>query len=256
MRIGLFLLGFAAAALPGVPQALSDFKPVRTLALKGTTYHVQGIDFENGHLWVTSVDTPRHRGLLHEFSLISGELLRETEIQDGPRFHPGGIALDGDAIWVPVAEYRAHSSAVIQRRSKRTLALESQFEIADHIGCLAAAPDFLVGGNWDSKEFYVWNRRGELIRKVTNTMGNAYQDMKFASGEIVASGNFADRTGAIDWLALPSFQLRRRVMAGNNDRGVLYTREGMAIHGKQLLLLPEDGPSRMFEFDLSALAAK
>jgi len=177
--------------------------------------------------------------------------VREIEVQADARFHPGGIALEGDALWIPVAEYRAHSSSVIERRSKRTLALESQFEVADHIGCIAASPDFLIGGNWDSKEFYVWNRQGQLIRKVPNATGNAYQDMKFAAGEIVASGKLADGEGAIDWLALPSFQLRRRVMAGKNDRGVLYTREGMAIRGNQLILLPEDGPSRLFMFDLS-----
>lgn len=252
MRTACLLLGLAIAALSGVPQALSAFKLIRVLELKGATYHVQGIDFENDQLWVTSVDTPRRKGFLHEFSLTSGQLLRETEIQAAARFHPGGIALDGDALWIPVAEYRAHSSAVIQRRSKRTLALESQFEVADHIGCLAASPDFLVGGNWDSAEFYLWNRRGQLIRKVRSATSNAYQDMKFAAGEIVASGNLADGTGAVDWLALPSFQLLRRVVAGKTDRGVLYTREGMAIRGNQLLLLPEDSPSRLFIFDLSA----
>jgi Family of unknown function (DUF6454) len=252
MRIAFFLLGLAAAALPEVPQALSDLKLVRVVELKGATYHVQGVDFEKDQVWVTSVDTPRRKGFLHNFSLATGQLMRDSEIQAGARFHPGGIALDGDALWVPVAEYRAHSSAVIERRSKRTLALQSQFEVPDHIGCIAATPDFLIGGNWDSKEFYLWNRQGQLIRKVPNTTGNAYQDMKFAAGEIVASGNLPDGEGAIDWLALPSFELRRRILAGKNDRGVLYTREGMAIHANQLLLLPEDGPSRLFIFDLSA----
>src|ERR1043166_5172401 len=166
MRGACFLLGLTAAAFAQVPQALSDFKLIRVVELKGATYHVQGIDFENDRLWITSVDTPHQKGLLHEFSLATGLLVRETEIQDGVRFHPGGLALDGDALWIPVAEYRARSSAVVQRRSKRTLALESQFDVADHIGCLAAGPNFLVGGNWDSRLFYFWDRRGGLMRTV------------------------------------------------------------------------------------------
>ena len=40
-----------------------------------------------------------------------------------------------------------------------------------------------------------------------------------------------------------------RLSAGNNDRGVPYTREGMAFRGNRILLLPEDGPSRLFVFE-------
>ena len=79
---------------------------------------------------------------------------------------------------------------------------------------------------------------------------NGYQDMKFDSGQIIASGILPDKTGAIDWLDYPSLHLARRVKAGNTDRGVLYTREAMAIRGNKLLLLPEDGASRLFVFDL------
>ena len=122
--------------------------------------------------------------------------------------------------------------------------------MADHIGCIAVTPEFLIGGNWDSKEFYVWDHYGLLIRKVANPTGNGYQDMKFDANQIIASGILLDKTGAIDWLDFPSFRLAKRVKAGNTDRGVLFTREGMAIRGKQLMLLPEDESSRVFVFDL------
>jgi hypothetical protein len=231
-------------------RELPSYKLIRVLELKGTTYHVQGADFDREHLWLTSVDTPKRRGFLHEFSLDTGELTREIEIQDGDRFHPGGISADGDWLWIPVAEYRPRSSALIQRRRKNTLALEFQFEVPDHIGCLAARPDLLIGGNWDSKDFYFWSRQGELLRKAPSATGVAYQDMKYDSGWIIGSGNLPDRSGAIDWLEYPSLQLVRRVHAGKNDRGVLYTREAMAIHGNRLILVPEDGPSRVFVFDI------
>jgi len=184
-------------------SSLDRLKLARVLALKGTTYHVQGIDADaKKRLWVTSVDTSSRKGYLHEFSLKTGELLRAIEIQDGERFHPGGIASDAKSLWMPVAEYRANSSSVIQRRSKRTLQLEFQFAVPDHIGCIAVTPSLLIGGNWDSRDFYVWNHRGQLLRKVASSTANAYQDIKFSSKYIVASGLLADRTGAIDWLDL------------------------------------------------------
>ena len=233
----------AAAAQPALELS-------RVVELKGTTYHVQGIDFDARHLWVTSVDTATRKGYLHEFALANGEIERTIEIQQGARFHPGGISTDGTSIWIPVAEYRRASSSVIQRRNKRTLELEFQFEVADHIGCLAATTDALIGGNWDSRKFYVWNRRGELTQEVENPTRVAYQDIQFDAGVLVASGLLPDHTGAIDWLEFPGLRLMRRIKPGNTDRGAPYTREGMAIRGNELLLLPEDGPSRLFIFQV------
>src|SRR5260370_20771907 len=180
---------------------LSDFKIVRILELKAATQHVQGIDFNDRLLWVTSVDKQSRKGWLQEFSLTTGELTRQTEISDVIRFHPGGISADGESLWIPVAEYRPKSSSVIQKRSKRTLKVEFQFEVADHIGCIAVTPEFLIGGNWDSKDFYFWDHRGRLIRKVANQTDNGYQDMNFDSGKILASVILPEKTGAPDWLA-------------------------------------------------------
>jgi hypothetical protein len=231
-------------------SVLSDFKLIRVLELKAPTQHVQGIEFNDRRLWVTSVDRPNQKGWLRQFWRDTGDLAQQVEIGEGMRFHPGGLSADGASLWIPVAEYRPKSSAVIQKRSKLTLDLEFKFEVADHIGCIAVTPEFLIGGNWDSKEFYLWDHQGRLIRKVANPTDNGYQDMKFDANQIVASGILPDKTGAIDWLEFPSFRLLKRVKAGNTDRGVLFTREGMAIRGKQLMLLPEDDSSRVFVFDL------
>jgi hypothetical protein len=243
----------ASMILSGAPfqlpmESWSDLQLLRSVELEGDTYHVQGVDFNNQSLWVTSVDTTASKGRLHEFSLATGKMERTEEIQDGARFHPGGIASDEQSIWIPVAEYRRTSTSVIQRRNKRTLQLEFAFSVSDHIGCVAVTPDYLIGGNWDSLEFYVWDHSGKLLRTVSNETHNAYQDMKFDGRYIVASGLLSDGSGAIDWIDFPSFHLVHRVKAERTDRQVPFTREGMAIRGSQLLLLPEDSPSRAFIF--------
>jgi len=242
------LASFTLLTLAGYSASLSDLALVRTLDLRAETHHVQGIDLDTRVVWVTSVDAPNRRGFLQEFSLSSGKLLRQVELTRGERFHPGGIAADRESLWVPIAEYRRESSSVVQRRSKRTLEVEFEFAVADHIGCVAVSGEVLIGGNWDSRQFYVWDHRGKLIRKIANPTENAYQDLKFAAGRIVASGLLPGGVGAIDWLEYPSLRLIQRLDAGKTDHGVTYTREGMAIRNGRLFLLPEDSPSRLFEF--------
>lgn len=239
--LGSFFVSVSKAQVAG-------WKLVRTLPLQGPVNHVQGIEFDDRVVWVTSVDAVRRKGFLWEFALDSGQMLRVVEIQNGPQFHPGGIAADATSLWIPVAEYRPHSTSTIQKRNKQTLALEFQFRVADHTGCIAVTPEYLIGGNWDSRDFYFWDQGGRLVRMIQSDTQNAYQDMKFDAPHLIASGLLGDRTGAIDWLDLPSLRLTRRVHAGLTDRQTPLTREGMAIHGDGLLLLPEDQPTRLFVF--------
>lgn len=225
-------------------------EPLRTIPLDGATHHVQGIDIDRDTLWVTSVDAGAKRGLLLEFRL-SGKLVRTVDIQDGNRFHPGGMSLDGDSLWIPVAEYKRDSSAVIQRRNKRTLALEAQYTAPDHIGAIAVTPEGIVGANWDARDLYLWDRTGKLLRKMPNPAKVAFQDMKFVAGKLVGSGlDWADKSGVIVWMDGPSLKIGKRVAVGRTDRGVVYTHEGMTIRDGKLWLLPEDDPSRLFVFKL------
>jgi hypothetical protein len=196
------------------------------------------------------VDKAQRKGYLQEFSMATAEHIRTVDVAEGDRFHPGGISADGESLWVPVAEYRRDSSSVIQKRSVRTLELQYEFDVTDHIGCIAVAPEVLIGANWDSRDFYVWDHTGHLRRKVPNPTANAYQDIRFVDGRLVASGLLPDRKGAIDWLDYLSLRLIRRVTVGQTSRGVPYTSEGMAIRGDRILLLPEDSPSRLFQFSV------
>jgi hypothetical protein len=236
----------AAPAVTGVEGArLADVH-----VLEGTLYHVQGIALDREHIWVTSVDAEKRRGYVHQFSRATHRFERQVDVTDGALFHPGGLSVSGDSIWVPVAEYRPNSSAVLLELDKNTLKVKRKISVADHLGCVAVTPDGLVAGNWSSRRFYVFDREGRQTRVIDNASANQYQDIKFMDGMLVASGNLTKTTGAIDWYAWPSMKQVRSVQAGVTDKGRLYTAEAMAIEGKDLYLLPEDGPSRLFHFVL------
>jgi hypothetical protein len=177
----IVLLTVLITGLPPHAHA-GEPKPIRTLSLEGDTFHVQGIDLDDTRVWVTSVDKDGKRGLLAEYRLPTGQLLRLVEIQHGSRYHPGGFTADADSLWIPVAEYKRDSSAIVQQRNKQTLQVTSQFEAPDHIGAIAATQDAIAGANWDARNFYVWDKKGQLLRKVANPSPIAIQDMEFVNG--------------------------------------------------------------------------
>src|SRR4051794_37576337 len=105
--------------------------------LAGDLHHVQGLDLDRDHLWVTSVAASDRRGYLDQFNRATARFERRIDLTDGPRFHPGGFSVHGDSIWILVAEYKPHSSAVLEEIDKRTLAIKRKIAVADHIGCVA-----------------------------------------------------------------------------------------------------------------------
>src|SRR6478609_9322787 len=111
------------AAISAGQDTYSRLRLSQTIPLVGETFHVQGIDVDGARLWVTAVDRTSKRGWLFEYKLPEGRPVRSIEIQDGDRFHPGGMMADGDSLWLPVAEYKKESTALIQKRNKQTLAL-------------------------------------------------------------------------------------------------------------------------------------
>jgi len=93
-------------------------------------------------------------------------------------------------------------------------------------------------------------------RVVRNPSATRHQDMKFVGDRLVAGGALTPWSGAVDWIDWPSLTVTRTLRAGAIGpirpigRGGPYTGEGMAIEGRDLYLVPEDGPSRMFHFRL------
>lgn len=233
---------------------LADLPPPTIIELQSGSHHVQGIvvNEDESELWLTSVRKAGQSAHIQRYEIPSGRLAAEREIQDGDRYHPGGICEDGDTIWIPVAEYRPLSTSWIERRDKRTLELVSRFEVADHIGCVALNGDVLIGGNWDSRVLWFWTREGTETKRLDNPTENHHQDLKFRDGMIIASGKLPLGVGAVDWLEPDTLAVRRRVTGGRTDRGVNFMNEGMDLRGTRLFLLPEDGPSRLFVFELEA----
>ncbi len=214
------------------------------LLLQGDTHHVQGVVVDDARVWVTSVDRATQKGFLYEYDRESGKRLRETDLQQGAMFHPGGFDMDDTSLWIPVAEYKPLGRTVIQRRSKETLAVISSFEVEDHIGCLTVYSGGLIGGNWDARKIYEWTPEGKQTRVRANPNAVRYQELKYRYGALIGSG-----PGMVQWLDPETLQPLQQLPLGATDRGVPLTQEGMDARDGKLYLLPEDAPSRLFVLD-------
>ncbi|MEI9899614.1 MAG: hypothetical protein WDN31_05120 [Hyphomicrobium sp.] len=122
----------------------------------------------------------------------------------------------------------------------------------DHIGCVAVTPEYIIGGNWDSKDFYFWDHQGKLIRKVTSETANPYQDIKVIDGKLVGAGSTASRQGAVDWLDLTTASLIRRLPVGNTDHGDPLTRGRHDDLPRRPVVPAGRCASRLFVFPLPA----
>jgi len=230
---------------------------VGAVQLEGEMFHVQGLELDGRRIWVTSVDQKNRKGYIHEFDRRTGKLLRRLELTDGAKYHPGGISISGGSIWVPVAELKPKSSSVLVEIDADSLQVRRKIHVADHLGCVAASGRNLVAGNWDSQLLYIFDLADTArVRVVPNPSPTHYQDMKFVDGQLVGGGSLTLWSGAVDWIDWPSMKLKRTLRAGAIGpvrplgRGGPYTGEGMAIEGRELYVVPEDGPSRLFHFRL------
>lgn len=247
----LLLLSLTAAAAQQEDGAIQHAQLVDILPLDGEVFHVQGVDLDQRRIWITSVDRAGRRGYLHEFDRRSGALLRRLELTDGPRYHPGGFSLDGGSIWVAVAEMTPDSSATLLEIDTGSLRIRRKIPVADHLGCVAVSGSTLIAGNWDSRLLRIFDlRSGKQVRVVPNPFATRYQDMKLVGGQLVAGGVVTPLSGTIDWIDWPSMKLARTARTGLTDRARPYTGEGMTLKGRDLFLVPEDGPSRLFHFRL------
>jgi len=235
---------------------LEHLSPAQVIAIRGEVFHVQGLDLDGGFIYVTSVDKKSHRGFLHKFTR-DGALVGQVDLTDGSRYHTGGLSLVGDTIWLPVAEYRPHGTSRIVAVDKTSLKPVSSFLVSDHIGAVGVDGERVYGANWDAERFYVWNRAGRAIASHATRTHVAYQEIKFTSEGMIASGIVrGSHLGAIDWLDPETLAPVKRLAVGDGPDGLLFTREGMALDGGKLYLLPDDGHdggAQIYAFDFLPL---
>ncbi len=221
----LGILGFAAAGHPpsggqaAVPSARqnirttavetwrrlsnpSQWKLIGRTRLEFRTFHPQGLLKIGERFLLSSVEvfggseraveseSGTRAGIGHLFLFDGrGRLVRDLRIGTGDCFHPGGMDSDGNAAWVPVAEYRPDSRSVVYRLDLDSLALEEVFRVDDHIGGLVIDTDRVYGLSWGSRRFYTWDRTGHLLHKSNDHSGYIeYQDCKHIAPGLAACG--------------------------------------------------------------------
>ncbi|MBB5157247.1 DUF6454 family protein [Saccharopolyspora phatthalungensis] len=178
------------------------------LKLNFPTYHTEGIAFAGDRVFLSAVqvtepttkypspqgryDRTPGKGIGHVFVMDrQGNLQKDVVLGEGDMYHPAGMDFDGKNIWVPVAEYRPNSSAIIYSIDATTLEVHKQFEVADHIGGIIrdAQTGHLIGNNWGSRRFYEWDLAGHQIAAWDNpSFFGDYQDCQHLSDRKMICG--------------------------------------------------------------------
>ncbi|HAG58789.1 MAG TPA: hypothetical protein DEP82_01880 [Arthrobacter bacterium] len=170
-----------ADAFNGVDRN-TNWQLTSKLKLKFPTYHTEGIAFSGDHIFLSAVqiieptvkfpapqggfDRTPGKGIGHLFVMdLAGNLQKDITLGEGDMYHPGGIDFDGTNVWVPVAQYRPNSSAIIYRVDATTLDVQKQFEVKDHFGGIVMDKQtgHLVGNTWGSRRFAEWDLQGKEL---------------------------------------------------------------------------------------------
>jgi len=178
------------------------------LKLNFPTFHTEGIVFAGGRIFLSAVqiieptvkyptaqggyDRTPGKGIGHLFVMDNkGNLEKDIVLGEGDMYHPGGIDSDGKNVWVPVAQYRPDSSAIIYRVDATTLRVNKQFEVKDHFGgiVLDKTNGHLVGNTWGSRRFAEWSLTGKQLKTWENTSFFIdYQDCQYVPNRKMICG--------------------------------------------------------------------
>ena len=151
------------------------------IALDFPTHHPQGFALVGDKIFMSTVEIleptvrypePRNgydrspgKGVGHVLVLTrDGQLLRDIELGRGHMYHPGGIDFDGRDVWVPVAQYRPDSRAIVYTVDPRTYRVRERFTYEDHVGGVVrdAVTGDVHGVSWGSRTMFRWGTRGWL----------------------------------------------------------------------------------------------
>ncbi|HVU89310.1 MAG TPA: DUF6454 family protein [Pirellulales bacterium] len=244
----LLCLVIAAPVSWAEEVATVDIDLVDQQPIEYPTHHVQGLAVTADSYWISSVDRRARVGFVFRVDRATAKLAGKRELSFDAQFHPGGIELAGDSLWVPVAEYRPRSTSTILKLDAQSLETQASFTVDDHIGCLAVnAGGQITAANWDARTFYRFTADGKKLGETANPRPTAYQDLK-SWGELLVGCGTEKVEGQVrpvvdclrpDTLALEArWRPRGTLRSGGNN----FCREGCAIFKGALFLMPEDGP--------------
>lgn len=208
---GVLLTGLTTAQATGrdsdVTRAFQDtdrstaWSLVERVPLKFPTYHTQGFALVGDLIFLSSVevleppvrypepvggyDRSPGKGIGHLFVLDrQGNLKKDIRLGEGTAYHPGGIDYDGRDVWVPVAEYRPNSRAVVYTVDPKTYRVTERFRVQDHVGGVVRdrTTGQLHGVSWGSRTLYNWTPAGKQLGKAANESHLLdYQDCDYAA---------------------------------------------------------------------------
>ncbi|NEA34236.1 DUF6454 family protein [Streptomyces sp. SID13031] len=174
---------------------------VARIPLKFPTYHPQGFALVGDLIYLSSVevleapvpypvpvdgyDRTPGKGIGHVFVLDrQGRLLKDIRVGEGTAYHPGGIDYDGENVWVPTAEYRPNSRAVVYKINPRNYRVTEQFRVRDHVGGVVRdrRTGLVHGVSWGSRTLYEWTASGKQLAVEPNQSHLLdYQDCDYVS---------------------------------------------------------------------------
>ena len=143
---------------------------------------------------VDGYDRSPGKGVGHLFVLEKdGTLVEDVVLGEGDMYHPGGLDVDQHGnIWLPVAEYRPDSRAIVYKVDPETFEAQKMFTVDDHVGGVVRDQETgrLVGQSWGSRRFYEWTTAGrQKGRWLNDSHVVDYQDCEYvAARKALCSG--------------------------------------------------------------------
>jgi hypothetical protein len=185
-----------------------DQTPLRLLQADGKRpqfmVHPQGmeIDRHTGLIYVTAVeiieerDRARHycgKGRAHLFECdAEGRTLRSINLTSNHKdeYHPSGMVLTGDAMYIALAQYLPNTSSTIIKFNVKDWTYEKLFHIGDHVGLVVPNLDEgeLFLGTWGSRHYYCTDLKGNIKSKHQNPCSDEmeHQDAQLIHGGMSA----------------------------------------------------------------------
>src|SRR5215475_6211355 len=174
------------------------WQQVQKIPLRFATHHPQGFALVGDKIFMSTVeiieapvrypqpvdgyDRTPGKGIGHLLVMDrQGNLIKDLTLGQDTIYHPGGIDFDGRSVWVPVAEYRPNSRAIVYQVDPATYQVSERFRVADHVGGVVRdrVNGTIHGVSWGSRTLYEWTPAGHLLsRQANNDHVLDYQDWR------------------------------------------------------------------------------